>query len=341
MRFAALTLLAVLACPLWAEDNKAPAVTPTGTGAAPAAPAKPTRYQESETGITHSFLVTGGKTYIYKVDKDKTEGSITWEYPASTREGEVLASGNILLCISKGGKYPGGGAVEITRDQKVLWEYKGTQDEVASIQKTADGTYVLSEEGKNPRMMEIDKDGKVVVEFPLDCQKTNSHMETRMSRKQPDGTYLAPHLLDFAIKQYDKTGKVISVIKTDVPDKKETWPFTAIRLPNGNTLAGLTHSGTLAEFSSEGKRVWEVTNEDVKGQGINSPLIQDACGIQRLPNGNTIVCSYAAKPGQVRLFEITPEKKVVWKYISPDGAGVHEIHVFETNGVPLDGPVLR
>lgn len=292
-----------------------------------------------ESEITHSFLATGGKTYIMMFDKENPQGKIVWQYAAGTREGWVLPNGNLLLAVSKGGQYPGGAAVEVTRDNKVIWEYKGTQDEVNSIQKTADGTYVLTEAGKNPRLLEIDASGKTVVEFPLECQKANAHMETRMTRKQADGTYLCPHLLDFAVKQYDKTGKVLKVIDTtlegDAEHKQHTWPFTAIRLANGNTLCGLTHSNRVAEFDKDGKKVWEVTNDDVGG------IIKDACGVQRLPNGNTIINSYAAGPNQIRLFEVTPEKKVVWSFKSADGAGIHHFHVIDTNGVPLEGTPLR
>jgi hypothetical protein len=291
--------------------------------------------------ITHSFLACGGKTYIREMkpgDKpDKTGGKIVWEYPNNTRDGYVLPSGNVLLAVSRGGAYPGGGAIEITRDNKVLWEYKGTQEEVNSVQKTAEGTYVLTEAGPKPRLLEIAADGKVVVEFPLQCQNGNGHMETRMTRKQPDGTYLCPHLLDFAVKHYDKTGKVLQVIDTtidgDTKHDTHSWPFTAIRLANGNTLCGLTHSNRLAEFDKDGKKVWEVTNDDVGG------IIKDACGVQRLPNGNTVVTSYASNDGEVNLWEITPDKKIVWTF-KGDGH-IHNFQVLDTNGVPLPGPPMK
>ena len=289
--------------------------------------------------ITHSFLATGGKTFIMMFDKDNPQGKMVWQYPAATREGWVLPNGNLLLAVSKGAAYKGGAAIEITRDNKVVWEYKGTQDELSSVQKTPEGTYVVTECGKNPRLLELDAEGKTLADVPMDCQKNNSHMEIRMARKLADGTYLVPHLLDFAVKQYDKTGKVLKVIDTtlegDKAHKTETWPFTAIRLANGNTLCGLTHSNRVAEFDPEGKKVWELTNEETGG------LIKDACGVQRLPNGNTIVNSYAAGANQVKLFEVTPEKKIVWSFKSAEGAGIHHFHVIDTNGVPLEGVPLR
>jgi len=101
--------------------------------------------QTSDSGITHSFLATGGHTYIMQADKDDPKGKIVWEYPAGTREGCILANGNVLLAVSKGGQYPGGAAVEVTRDKKTVWEYKGTQEELNSVNKTPEGTYVVTE----------------------------------------------------------------------------------------------------------------------------------------------------------------------------------------------------
>jgi len=288
--------------------------------------------------ITHSMLITGGKTYVIE-DASGSTGNVTWRYPHATREGWVLPSSNVLLAVSKCGAFPKGGAVEITCDQTVVWSYHGTQDEVNSIQKTADGTYVLTEAGANPRLLELDASGKTVVEFPLACQKGNAHMQTRMARKLADGTYLCPHLLDFAVIQYDRTGKVLGRIDTTSPGDSEhqehTWPFTAIRLADGNTLVGLTHSNRVAEFSPDGKIAWQVTNAEVNN------LMNDACGVQRLPSGNTIINSYAAKPGETRLFEVTRDKQVVWQWTSSDGEGVHHACVFATNGKPLAGTPLR
>ncbi len=289
---------------------------------------------------SHSFLATGDHTMIVEGASGGATGTIAWDYPLPTREGWVLASGNVLLAVGKSGPYPGGGAIEVTRDKKIVWEYKGTQDELASVQKTAAGTYVVTEEGAKPRLLEIDALGKVLVEIALQPQTGNSHMQTRMARKLADGTYLVPHLLAFAIKDYAKDGTVLGAIDTTAPGDsdhhQETWPFTAIRLPDGNTLAGLTHSNTVAEFSPTGKRVWEVTNQDVGG------IIKDACGVQRLPNGNTIINSYAAGgAGEVKLFEVTPDKKVVWTYAPKDGGHIHDFHVFATDGKVLEGPALR
>ncbi len=38
-------------------------------------------------------------------------------------------------------------------------------------------------------------------------------------------------------------------------------------------------------------------------------------GMQRLPNGNTMICEAAS----ARVFEVTPEGEIVWEYIDPVG----------------------
>src|SRR5215472_6596156 len=128
--------------------------------------------------ITHSFLATGAETYIRAGD-----GRILWRYPGSTRDGWVLPDGNVLLAVSKGEDYPGGAVVELTRDGKKVFEFKGTQSEVNTVQALSSGTVMLTEAGDRPRILEVDRRGTIAVEVPLSCQTTNHHMETRMSRK--------------------------------------------------------------------------------------------------------------------------------------------------------------
>jgi len=147
--------------------------------------------------------------------------------------------------------------------------------------------------------------------------------------------YLVPQLLDKVVREYTPAGKVVWEAKT--PDEPaECWPFTAIRLPDGNTLTTCTHGRTVVEFDREGKIVWRLTNND-----LPAPLLQDPCGAQRLPNGNTVICSYGqAKPGEVKLLEVTQEKKVVWTLRDDRPHGIHEVQILDTNGEPIDDDEL-
>ena len=299
--------------------------------AARATSAPPTLRQESDSGITHSFLATGPATYIAD-----GEGKIIWSYPADTRDGSVLPNGNVLLALTRTDALPGGGAVEVTRAGEVVFRFKGTQAEVNTVQALGDGRYLLSEAGPKPRLLEVNRDGKVLAEVPIAAQVKDTHLQSRMARKLGNGNYLVPQLLDKVVREYTPAGKVAWEAKTP-GEPPECWPFTAIRLPDGNTLSTLTHGNTVVEFDREGKVVWRLSNAD-----LPAPLLKDPCGAQRLPNGNTVVCSYGeGKPGGVKLLEVTREKKLVWTLRDDRPHGIHEVQILDTNGKAVDGGPTR
>ena len=293
------------------------------------------------------LLVCGSRTAIVRLAADRPDEQVEWVFPAGSREGWVLPDGNVLLAVSKGARLPigdvvkGGAAVEVRRGSdgaadEIVWRHDGTQEEINSIQKTPAGTYVLTEAGPNPRLLEIAADGTVKVEIPLVCQKQNAHMQSRMARKQADGTYLVPHLLDFVIIRYGADGTVLGRIDTHVPGepKLNSWPFTAISLPDGGLLAALTNGNRVVEFAADGEIRWQATAADTDG------AINDACGVQRLPNGNTMIASYRIGKGGVRLVEVRPDRSVAWTW-NADVPGVHHFHLFEQDGVRVPDPALR
>jgi len=153
-----------------------------------------------------------------------------------------------------------------------------------------------------------------------------------------NGNFLMPHLLAFAVKEYAPDGAVVHVLRTDLEElggrKAENWPFTAIRLDNGDTLVSLTHGNKVVEFNQAGQVVWKVTNDDVHG------LFKDACGSQRLANGDTVIGSHAASTG-ISMVEVTPDHKIVWTSDHPMAAGVHEFQILTTNGKPEPGMPMK
>ena len=91
-------------------------------------------------------------------------------------------------------------------------------------------------------------------------------------------------------------------------------------LPNGNIL--VFDNGTYRGYSivreiepTSGEIVWEYEN----GEDFFSPF---RSGNQRLANGNTLICECDAG----HLFEVTPEKEIVWDFYSPFvGQGPHHL----------------
>lgn len=279
--------------------------------------------------IRHSFFIAG-PTFTGIIDE---EGQEAWDAgkPAA-RDGFVLANGNILIAWSDEVK-------EFTREKQVVFQYQKSAEnsEIGTAERLENGNTLVTELGKQPRLMELDKEGKVVVEVALQPETDNAHMQTRMARKLANGNYLVPHLLAFKVKEYSPEGKVVSEIKTDLDElggrQAENWPFTAIRLANGRTLVNLTHGNKTVEFDAGGRVVWKVSNEDFAEKPFADP-----CGGQRLPNGNTVIASYGASSG-IKVFEVTPDKKLVWKYDGKHRA--HEVQILTTNAKPLEGKPLK
>ena len=276
--------------------------------------------QKSESGITHSFLICGNKTVLLN---EKSE--ILWQTKGYGRDGFVLENGNILVSVANVAK-------EISRDGKLVWSYrlsKGNK-ELGTCVRLKNGNTLVVERGVKPQLLEVGADGRIEVRVPLQPETANAHMQTRMARKMPNGNYLVPHLLAFAVKEYKPDGTVVRTIKTDLAElggrKERNWPFTAIRVGDGKILSNLTNGNKCVEFDSKGRVTWRLDNSHVDGR------LADPCGGQRLTNGNTVICSYGQKKGDMpKIFEVTQDKKVVWEYFNPE-VRAHEVHVISTNG---------
>ena len=286
-------------------------------------------HSKGEEPITHSFFLAGPQFTGIIGER----GEEVWNAgKAGARDGYVLPDGNILICWADEIK-------EYNKNKEVIFTYSRSSEaiELSAIERLKNGNTLIVESGTSPHIIEVDKKGKIISTTPLQPESDNTHMQTRMARKLKNGNYLVPHLLAFAIKEYDAKGNVIKVFKTDLNElggrAAENWPFTAIRLDNGNTVTTLTHGNKVVEFDAMGKVVWKVTNDDI----AEHPF-QDPCGAQRLPNGNTVIASYGAKEGTIKLFEISRDKKIVWSY---SGYNVHDFQILTTNGTPVTVPLLK
>lgn len=281
--------------------------------------------------IRHSFFIAG-PTFTGILGED---GAEVWNSgkPAA-RDGFVLPNGNVLIAWSDEVR-------EMKRDHTVVFHYKLSADnkEIGTVERLDNGRTLITELGPQPRLMEVAADGSVAVQFALQPETDNAHMQTRMARRLPNGDYLVPHLLAFQVKQYTPKGDVVKTFKTDLDHlggrAAENWPFTAIRLENGNTLVNLTHGNKTVEFDTDGQVVWIVGNDDFP----DLKPFDDPCGGQRLPNGNTVIASYHASGNAIKVFEVTRDKKIVWKYSGPHRA--HEIQVLTTNGKPVEGKPMK
>ncbi|MBS0267151.1 MAG: hypothetical protein JSS02_34820 [Planctomycetes bacterium] len=280
--------------------------------------------------IRHSFFIAG-PTFTGIIGEDDQE---VWNAgnPAA-RDGYVLPNGNVLIAWSAE-------VQELTRDKQRVFHYQLSAEnrEIGTAQRLDNGRTLVTELGPKPRLLEVDRNGLILTEVPLRPETDNAHMQTRMARKLANGNYLVPHLLAFKVKEYSPTGQIVKEFLTDQNDlggrPAENWPFTAIRLSNGHTLVNLTHGNKTVEFDSAGKVVWKISNDDFP----DAKPFADPCGGQRLPNGNTVIASYGAT-GAIKIFEVTKEKQIVWKWTGKHRA--HEIQILTTNGKPIEGEPLK
>lgn len=279
--------------------------------------------------IKHSLFIAGPQ-FTGIIDEEE---KVVWDAGRpGARDGFVLENGNVLVAWTNE-------VIEQTRDKQVVFKYTLSSDnqEIGTVARLADGKTLITELGKNPRLLEVTSEGKVAVEVKLQPETDNAHMQTRMARKLPSGNYLVPHLLAFKVKEYAPDGKIVREIATDLPQfggrKEENWPFTAIVMNEGKVLVNLTHGNKTAIFDKEGKVAWSISNEDFADKPFADP-----CGAQLLPNGNVVIASYASR-GLIKAFEVTPEKKIVWQYRGK--YNIHELQVLTTNGKPIAGAPLK
>ena len=204
---------------------------------------------------------------------------------------------------------------EITLGKKVVWTYDsakqngnaGKRVDVHAFARLKNGNTMIVE-SRVGRVIEVDKKGKLVHQFPLKPGGTTS---TRWARHTPTGTLLVCSEQPGVVTEYDRNGKVVwdYLIKTRV--------YGAIRLKNGNTLIASGSGKSVVEVSPDKKVVWEI-----KGQ---VPETEIGLGwmtcLQELENGNRIIGNCHAGDKNPQIFEITKAKKVVWQWDEWDLVG--------------------
>lgn len=245
--------------------------------------------------MQHTFLCSDiGASSVFIVAE---KGEILWEYPVSQcTDAWMLDNGNILMSFND----KKGGVREVSPEKKIVWEYK-TSSEVWGCQRLTNGNTLVAECSAK-RLTEVDSKGHIIKIIPINYTGS-PHMGFRHARRLANGNYLVALLTDKAVREYSSSGKMIREIK--VPG----MAFSAIRLANGNTV--ISYRNGVIEVDSNDKEVWHLTQKDipdVKLYWVNSVL--------RLSNGNTVVGNWfmhKQHTDSTPFFEVTPEKKVVWK----------------------------
>jgi hypothetical protein len=250
-------------------------------------------------------------------------GRVHWEHRIDNiHDLHMLSSGNILFQTSMTRLLE----VDPKGGNKVVWEYDagrmngngGKRVEVHSFQRLPDGTTMIAESGPS-RIIEVDAKGSIVRQIKMKVAKPDPHRDTRLVRKLDNGNYLVCHEADGVVREYSPKGDV--VWEYDVPmfgkqprgghaaEAFGNAVFSAVRLPNGNTLIGTGNGHSVLEVTPEKEIVWQIHQDDL-------PSIRFAwvTTLQVLPSGNVIIGNCHAGPDQPQLVEVTRDKKVVWQF---------------------------
>lgn len=252
-----------------------------------------------------------------------SDGKIEWEMPnpeaREIHDIQYLPNGNVL--------YQTGytTVMEVNKDKQIVWKYESKlipentkRVEIHSFQRLKNGLTMISESG-NGRIIEVDKDGKIVNEIKLKLANPNPHRDTRMVRKTDTGNYLVCQEGEGKVIEYDKTGKIVWQYVMELggrprsdghgPEGHGNEVFGAIRLKNGNTMIAGGNNNRVLEVNKDGKIVWSIDQKELPGITLAwvTTLIQ-------LPNGNLIVGNTHANKENPQMFEVTRDKKVVWQF---------------------------
>lgn len=269
------------------------------------------------------IMATGMKRVV-KLDSD---GNELWSYPGqNVHDVWLLPNGNVLFADNN--------AQEINPEtNEIVWSYIPKVEEgggTFGVQRLDNGLTMVAENSTG-RILEVDQDGKIVFELQLPLIEVGSHQNFRHCRKLKNNNYLVTHKGIKLVREYTPKGEVVQEI--EIPNAA----FSAVRLPNGNTVVG--HIDGVTEYDKQGKACWTFSVEELP-EGISTGLI---CGLHCLDNGN-IVCGLYSIPLAdepfAGLFEITREKKLVWRYQNAKGdKNMMGVHKLTAEGKPMATPL--
>lgn len=277
----------------------------------------------------HPFLCCdygGGKVCVVSA-----EGKIEWQWDCKApQDCWKLPNGNYLFCFVSG-------ALEVTPDKKIVWEYKAPTDvkvEVHACQPLPDGNVMLVECGTS-RIIEVDRAGKIAKEIKLTtAPEIKLHNQFRGTRKLANGHYLVAFKGEGKIVELDGDGKVLRQIK--VPGD----PHEVVPLPEGHLLITCGDGHEVREIDAKENIVWQLKENDIPGYTLRL-----MAGCQRLPNGNTVFCVYLGHGHigeQAQVIEVTRDKKIVWDVADhAQFKTINQIMLLDVPGDVTKGEILR
>lgn len=260
-----------------------------------------------ESAVRHRIMVVeygaGDKNRIIEVNDD---GKVTWQHrpPSICVQCQTLANGHVVYAY--GGKPTG--VQEVDRQHQVVWNYVSKCEQILTCERLPNGNTLAAEQGPC-RVVTIDPLGKTVLSVDIPVKEIPAHQQMRCVHALKNGNVLVANEADAVVREVAPDGRLV----WECPAGK--YVHEALRLKNGNTLIGCGTDKRVIEVTPDKKIVWELTATDVPE--VNLTWVTS---LQVLKNGNYVICNFLrGQEGKgVHAFEITREKKIVWKYADHD-----------------------
>lgn len=279
------------------------------------------------------------------------EGKVVWQYTEKENrklhhDQERLANGNTLLVCNRDMSRPAISKrlltddclIEVDQTGKVVWEWQTTDhfDEFNFPQQVKDEIM----EGYGPKVQLAM--GASPATGGLDWGHMNAASEIPSSSGLTDPRFKAGNI----IVSYRPLSTLIVI---DKETKKIVWKIDNVSIGQHNVQilpAGVPGTGHMLLFDNgynsvganprhqevlpnsrivevnplDGKIVWQYTAE-MSGQPAWHFFSDHAGGVQRLSNGNTLICENTSG----RVFEVTPAGEIVWEYVNPFSRVINKI----------------
>jgi hypothetical protein len=237
------------------------------------------------------------------------DGEVLWKMKiGSIHDAQHLKSGGWLMQTSFKN------VIELDANGVETWRYEvqSTDEqkvEIHAFRRLGNGLTMIAESGPG-RIIEVDREKKIVHEIPLKLERRDAHRDTRLVRPTPQGTYLVAHEGDLTIREYQRDGTVI----WEHPLGMKV--YSATRLENGNTLVGTGDGHSVLEISPEHKTVWSIQENELPGVQLAWVTM-----VERLPSGNTWIVNCHAGKENPQVLEVTADKKIVGSFTNFDFFG--------------------
>lgn len=280
------------------------------------------------------------------------DGKTVWEAKIGPlHDLHVLPNGNVLYqktWTEIAEVNPKSGEPIWSYDAKAIPANQSVPMEIHAFQRLADGKTMVAESGPG-RIIELDQKLKITSTMALKVSRPDPHRDTRLVRKLASGNYLVCHEGDGLVREYDPSGKI--VWEYSVPlfghepkpghgvEAFGNQAFSALRLPNGNTLIGAGNGHAVLEVNPKGDVVWSIHQNDL--EGIQLAWVTS---LQVLPSGNILINNCHAGPKNPQLIEVNRDKKVVWSFHDFErfGDSLTNSQVLTVDGKPIvSSDVLR